>query len=274
MRYADTLRAGCAVLAGGLIWTGCSLNPDPDPSAQRDGPTATAQPKQTPKPDPEPSPSPTAFEFTPAPERAPRTAADGVRLARAVAAGPELFGPGHVKRTPYESDPADWAVLDEDCVWQRSPLPAGVLASLTRRSELPAEGAKGPMRFAAVVTVHREVSSADWELARSLEEVLRCPEQQLSQSEKIAGMISQGTVFGAGGNRFAEDSIGESGQFYSDEAGGPHDYYWDQARIGQVTVAVVGKGADGRTKDELNDALGAAISSMMIRVRTELEAAR
>ncbi|MDQ0938781.1 hypothetical protein [Streptomyces sp. V1I1] len=268
MPYARTLRTCCAVLAGGLIWSGCSS--EPEPAAKRASPTTTAQQK----PSPTATPSPTGMDFTPGPERAPKTAADGVRLARTVAAGPEHFGPGFVRRAPYESDPAVWAVLDGDCLWQQSPLPSGVLASLTRHSELPAQGGKGPLSVSAVVTVHRDVRGADWELARTLEEVLRCPQQQLSRSEKITGLLSQGTVFGAGGNRYADDALGELGEYYSDDLGGPHPYYWDQARIGQVTVAVVSKGSKGRTKEELDAATSAAVSSMLIRLQKELEAAQ
>lgn len=275
MPYARTLRTCCAVLAGGLIWSGCSA--EPEPAAKKARPTTTAQQKPGPTaaPSPTATPSPTGMDFTPDPGRAPKTAADGVRLARTVAAGPEHFGPGFVRRAPYESDPAGWAVLDGDCLWQRqSPPPSGVLASLTRRSELPAQGDKGPLRVSAVVTVHRDVSGADWELARTLEEALRCPQQQLSRTEKITDLLSQGTVFGAGGNRYADDALGELGKYYSDELGGPHHYYWDQARIGQVTVAVVSKGSKGRTKEELDEATSAAVSSMLIRLQQELEAAQ
>ncbi|MFI1396269.1 hypothetical protein [Streptomyces sp. NPDC020681] len=277
MRYARALRAASFVLAGGLIWTGCSSGADDTKSKSKADSKTSADAKgstPTKRPTPQPSPSPDAFDFDPDPSRAPKTPADGVRIARAVAAGPELLGPDFVRRTPFETDPATWAVLDTDCVWQRSPLPAGVLASLTRRSELPAEGAKGPMFFATVVTVHRDVSSADWELARSLEEALRCPDQQLSRNERVVGLISQGTTFGAGGNRFAEDSIGEAGDYYNDQGGGPYDYYWDQARIGQVTVAVVGKGGKGRTDQDMNGAIQRAISPMLIRAENEQEAAR
>jgi hypothetical protein len=266
------LRAGCAVLVGGLIWSGCSSGDatskksGAQPTSKKPGATSTAAPTAT------PTATPTRFDFTPDPKRAPKTPADGLRIARAVAAGPESFGPGHVRGTPYESDPARWAVLDEDCVWQRAPLPAGVLASLTHYIELPAEGAKGPMRFAATVTVHRDVSGADWELARTLEEALRCPDQQLSQGEKLTGLISRGVVFGSGANGYAEDTVAESGEYRSDALGGPHFYYWDQSRIGQVTTAVVGKAAKGRGQQEMHAGMQQAIGVMLNRVEEELEA--
>lgn len=250
------------VLVGGLIWSGCSSG---DATSKK--PSAKPTVKR-----PSPASTPTRFDFTPDPQRAPKTPADGLRIARAVAAGPELFGPGHVRGTPYESDPARWAVLDEDCIWQRAPLPSGVLASLTHYIELPAEGAKGPIRFAATVTVHRDVSGADWELASTLEEALRCPDQQLSQSEKLTGLISQSTVFGAGNNGYAEDTVIEIGKYHSDALGGPYFYYWDQARIGQVTTAVVGKAAKGRSEQEVHAGMHQAIGVMLNRVEEELEA--
>ncbi|WP_413105580.1 hypothetical protein [Streptomyces sp. Inha503] len=48
-----------------------------------------------------------------------------------------------------------WSVLDDDCAWHQQPLPRDVLATLTRSYEIPANGAKGPLRLSAVVTVHR-----------------------------------------------------------------------------------------------------------------------
>ncbi|MFF2512011.1 hypothetical protein [Streptomyces sp. NPDC058086] len=60
-----------------------------------------------------------------------------------------------MKRNPYESDPGFWPVLDANCVWQRDPLPATVLPTLTRYGELPAQDGRGPIRVAAVVTAQR-----------------------------------------------------------------------------------------------------------------------
>ncbi|MEV4446718.1 hypothetical protein [Streptomyces mirabilis] len=143
-----------------------------------------------------------------------------------------------MKRDPYESDPGFWPVLDANCVWQRDPLPATVLTTLTRYSELPTQDGKGPIRVAAVVTVHRSAKDADREMAENLEEALRCPDQQLRQGERITGLLSQGSAFGLLGNSTAEDTLTEGGQYYSDELGGPYYYYWMQSRLGQVTVAV------------------------------------
>ncbi|MDW4905163.1 hypothetical protein RB628_07335 [Streptomyces sp. ADMS] len=203
----------------------------------------------------------------------PKTRAQAVRLARAVAAEPVNWGPGFVRRTPYESDPGYWPVLDANCVWQRESLPATVLASLTRYSELPAEDGKGPIRVTAVATVHRTATDAGWEMAGMLEEALRCPDQQLRQGERITGLLSQGSAFGLMGNFTSEDSLTEGGQYYSDELGGPHYYSWSQSRLGQVTVAVVGRGAKDRTEAEVSTALSQGITQMLTDVETELGAA-
>ncbi|GAA3877596.1 hypothetical protein GCM10023084_33070 [Streptomyces lacrimifluminis] len=208
--------------------------------------------------------------FTHDPARVPKTRAVALRLARAVAAAPVDWGPGFVKRDPYESDPGFLPALDANCVWQREPLPATVLATLTRYSELPAEDGKGPIRVAAVVTVHRTVTDAAWEMAGTLEEALRCPDQQLRQGERITGLISQGSAFGQMGNLTSEDSLAEGGEYYSDDLGGPHYYYWLQSRLGQVTVAAVGRGADGRTPEEVSAALVPGMSQMLSGLETEL----
>lgn len=271
----------CGVLVGvGLLLTGCSGSGG-DSTAGSKGPTTSGGTRSSPasSPDPDadssatPAPSPTALAFDPDPARLPKTRAQAVRLARAVAAEPVSWGPGFVRRDPYESDPGYWPVLDANCVWRRESLPATVLASLTRYSELPAEDGKGPIRITSVVTVHRTVTDAAWEMAETLEEGLRCPDQQLREGERITGLISQGSAFGLGGNFTSEDALAEAGEYHSDELGGPHYYYWSQSRLGQVTVAAVGRGATGRTDAEVTAALLPGLSQMLSDVETELEAA-
>lgn len=56
---------------------------------------------------------------------------------------PDYFGSGFRRREPHESDPAQWAVLGQDCQWRREALPDTVLASLTRAFELPERDGKG-----------------------------------------------------------------------------------------------------------------------------------
>ncbi|WP_307523999.1 hypothetical protein [Streptomyces umbrinus] len=269
------VRLGVGVLSAGLLLAGCSggggdgtAKPTGSGSTGSKSPAASGDTRSGPTP----SPSATGLDFTPDPGRAPKTRAEALRLARAVAATPARWGPGFVRRSPYESDPALRPVLDRDCVWQLKPLPATVLATLTRYSELPAEDGKGPIRVAAVVTVHRTVKDADWEMAGTLEEALRCPDQQLRQGERITGLGSLGSEFGLMGNLTAEDMLAEGGKYYSDELGGPYHYYWSQSRVGQVTVAAVGKGSKGRSADDVNTALVQGKSAMVSRVESELEA--
>ncbi|BCL30368.1 hypothetical protein GCM10017557_52270 [Streptomyces aurantiacus] len=280
-----------AVAAGLLLGTlgGCSGAGDDgsaEPTASRTTGSATTgsnpaaasgDTRSDPSPPRSPSPTPSAaatkLDFTPDPSRAPKTRAQALRLARSVAAEPVTWGPGFVKRSPYENDPDAWPVLDKDCVWQLEPVPATVLASLTRNSELPAEGGKGPIRVTAVVSVHRTVKDATWEMAGTLEETLRCPEQQLRQGERITELASQGADYGLLGNFASEDTLTESGKYSSDVLGGPHYYYWVQSRMAQVTVAVVGKGAEGRSEDEVDAALLQGVGQMLSSIESELEAA-
>ncbi|WP_242570180.1 hypothetical protein [Streptomyces sp. NP-1717] len=268
------IRHGAAGLAVGVLLAGCSGGGDA-PDTDRAKPAATASGAKEAKGDgaaPGPAAT-TGLDFSPDESREPRTRAQALRLARAVAAEPRRYGAGYVERNPYESDPGSLAVLDEDCVWQREPLPPSVLTSFTRYSELPAKGGKGPIRIAATVVVHREVSDAEWEMARTLEEALRCPEQQLSQDERLTGLLSAGLPFGVG-QFSSEDSISESGEYHSDALGGPHHYIWGQSRLGKVTVSAVGKGSEGHAPEEIDTAVTEATGVMLAITEDELEGPR
>lgn len=273
----DRLRRGTVVLVVGVLLAGCSGSgdsSDPDPTEPGATKAGSTEPGATAKGDGGPAPSPSAstgLDWVPDEKRRPRTRAQALRLARDVAAGPTRWGGGYVKRSPYESDPESMPVLDGDCVWQREPLSPSVLTSFTRYSELPANGGKGPIRIAATVVVHREVADADLAMARTLEEALRCDEQRLSGSERITGLLSAGLPFGAG-NFSSDDAISEHGEYHSDELGGPHYYIWGQSRLGQVTIAVVGKGSEGRTEKEIDAAVTEGTGTMLVDVQAELEA--
>ncbi|MEI5102213.1 hypothetical protein RB200_31575 [Streptomyces sp. PmtG] len=256
--------------AGALLWSGCS---DGDGGAREERGRSTGPSSSAPPAPGGASPRPTAPDFTPDPARTPRTAAAARALADAVVADPGTWGPGFVRRTPYRSDPGYWPVLGEDCVWARGTRPRGVLASVTTYSELPAEPGKGPLRVAATVTVHRDVAGADWEMAETLEEALRCPDQTLREGERVTGLLSVGSPFGRSRNYSSEDALGESGDYHSDEFGkGAYTYDWSQSRVGQVTVAVVSKGAKGRTQDEVSAARSQAQVAMATRAERRLEA--
>ncbi|MFD8937149.1 hypothetical protein ACFV0R_18195 [Streptomyces sp. NPDC059578] len=221
-----------------------------------------------------PTPAPSRLDFEVDPARAPDDHAGAAALAKTAAALPEEFGRGFEKAAPYESSPRDWNVLDESCVWQRGTLPADVLASFTRRSRLPAAGGKGLVRMSSTVTVHRTGSSADWEMAGTLEEALRCPDQRLGGAERVTGLMSLGSAYGEGGNLTADDALMEAGKFVDERIGGKAAYYaWHQARLGPVTLAVVVKGGKGFTDRQLNRSAAEALTFMKKRVREALGAA-
>lgn len=229
------LRLTCAVVVCGLALAGCSSGGDEPSGATPDrkaGATPTAPPTPTAVVDSDPA-------------ALPRTAARATALIREIIPDPTAFGPGTVRPTPYESDPRRWAVLGDDCVWQQQPLPKGVLATLTRFYEIPASGAKGPVRLSAVVTVHRTPEQADWENAEVLEEMMRCPAQRLRADETITSLNDVPNSLGDSGNDYADDTLTELGAYTASDVGGPHPYIWEQTRIGQFTLAVSAKGAKG-----------------------------
>lgn len=280
MAYADRrlLHACCAVLAAGLIATGCTSGPGDGKRPDGKGRTsASSTPGTAEASTTAPAPTPTALDFTPDPKRAPKTEAEARRLALAVVAGPDAWAPGYVKRTPYLSDPDYWPVLGANCSWETGTRPADVLASVTAYSELPATGGKGVLRVAATVTVHRTESAADWEMASTLEEALNCPDQKLRDGERVTGLMSLGNPFGVGGNATAHDAIREGGSYVNDAVKGKQPYSWYQSRLGQVTVATVVKGAPGY--QELNgdtitgtaQAQVQALVTMLQRAEDELE---
>ncbi|MFJ6609319.1 hypothetical protein ACIQPT_03480 [Streptomyces sp. NPDC091289] len=217
-------------------------------------------------------PSPGATDpFEPDPARLPKTRAAARAFIDRVIAGPDSFGPGVVKRSPYESDPATWPVLGEDCVWQQRKPDFSVLATLTRSFEVPAEKGKGPVRLAAVVTVHRTREDAAWEMAESIEETMRCPTQQLREGELIGSMVAAALLGGEATQTSSEDSLSEQGQYQSSELGGPHHYAWQQAQTLQFTVAVTGKGAKGRTEREIDGLVVQAQAAMLVRLESAVE---
>ncbi|WP_308295007.1 hypothetical protein [Streptomyces sp. Tu10] len=209
--------------------------------------------------------------LVPDPARLPKTRAEARDFIDRVIAGPDSFGPGVVKRSPYESDPATWPVLGEDCVWQQQKPAYSVLATLTRSFELPAEQGKGPVRLGAVVTVHRTREDAAWEMAESIEESMRCPTQQLREGELIGSMVAAALLGGEATQTTSEDSLSEMGQYQSSELGGPHHYAWQQAQTLQFTVAVTGKGAKGRTQREIDDLVVQAQAAMLVRLESAVE---
>ncbi|MER5552360.1 hypothetical protein ABT001_11860 [Streptomyces sp. NPDC002793] len=205
------------------------------------------------------------------PARLPKDRKAALALIGRVIADPGSFGPGVVRRSPYESDPATWPVLGADCAWHQEKPASSVLATLTRSFEVPAVRGKGPVRLSAVVTVHRTREDARWEMAESVEETMRCPTQQLREGERIGALVSSALLGGESGQTTSEDALSESGEYTSTALGGPHAYAWQQAQTLQFTVAVTGKGAEGRTEGEISDLLVQAVATMLVRIESAVE---
>ncbi|MEU4268530.1 hypothetical protein [Streptomyces sp. NPDC026092] len=269
--YGRVLRACGGALACGLVLTACSdaggedgkarTSASPAPSG-----TSTAQPSSA-----APAPTPTGLEFTADPKRAPKNEADAKKLALAIVAGPESWGSDYVKRTPHLSGDSYWPVLDTGCTWEAGTRPATVLHNVTAYSQIPASTGKGLLQVSATVTVHRTETDADWEMAQTLEEALRCPSQQLRDGERITGLMSLGSPFGVGGNFTAADSLREAGTYVNDAVKGEQTYSWYQSRVGQITVAAVVKGAPGHIGKDVDRAQIQALVTMVGRAEDALE---
>lgn len=272
------MRAAASAAAAAVLLGGCgagddkAAGPSPSASARSAPPTASGPPSST-APATAPasssgggSASPTPFRADPA--KVPRTRGQGAALAQAVALGPEAWGAGFRARRPAASTPGTVAVLDAQCRWERRPLPASVLGSLSRYSELPGAGGKGTVKVSAAVTVHATVRDADQQLSTTLEEPLRCREQQVRTDEVISGLMSTGTPYGQDQNTYSDDQVVEVG--FSLTGTSQQKYFWFVTRLGTVTVAVSVKGAEGYTDNELNGYASQATSTMLSRVESEL----
>ncbi|MGW1712491.1 hypothetical protein [Streptomyces sp. NPDC002156] len=189
------------------------------------------------------------------PAKQPHSAAEAWAFVRKVIADPELVGSGAAPGTPYESDPNTWAVLGENCAWQREGLPEDVLATLTRHFEVPASGAEGAVRMSTTVTVHRTALDAAWEQAGMLEEGVGCPEQTLRAGERLTDLSSVAVAWGESGNTSSDDSLSESGACVSDTRGGPYPYSWTQSVFGPVVISASSCGGQEGTSPELDVAV-------------------
>ena len=183
-------------------------------------------------------------------ELAPQTRSEAVAFVHGLTPRADNFGSGFRKAQPYESDPGEWAVLDEDCVWQRQPLPDTALASLTRRFELPGSEGKGPVQVSMTVTVHEDTTAARRDMAVSLEEALRCPNQRLNATEQVRGLYSRADPFAEGRNGVTDDDLIESGELLVDGIKGALPFDWFKYRLGPVTVAATDRIGAGHTDEE------------------------
>ncbi|MBL1082343.1 hypothetical protein JK359_10160 [Streptomyces actinomycinicus] len=191
-------------------------------------------------------------------------------MADSVVFAPRDWGRGYVAQDPAASAQGTWPALDRDCRWERQKLPRGVLASLSRYSRQPAGGGKGEVKVTAAATVHSAALGADEQLSTTLEEALRCPEQQPRSGERITGLNSLGTPFGAREQEYADDSVLEAGQ-YVGKGGTAQPYLWMVARSGTVVVAVSVTGGKGHTQEELLPLGSNALAKMLVRVQQQLK---
>ncbi|MER6675078.1 hypothetical protein [Streptomyces sp. NPDC000983] len=271
MKHASTgLRCAVgAAVSALLLASGCTADRTGNDSESKGGATGNPAPTEGTgaEDDPAPAPEPTV-EADPA--KVPSSKDAARKLIREVIAGPELFGAGTRRASPYESDPETWSVLDDGCVWRREPLPEAVLATLTRHFELPAAQDKGPVRMTVTVTVHPETADAAWEQAGMLEEALSCSEQTLSEGRKLTGLFSNASVWGEAGNNYAEDSLFEMGSCTSPTDGGPYPYQYQQATFGPVVVSMSACAGEGWEAKELLQTVNGPVPRMLLRAEGEI----
>ncbi|MFB7252755.1 hypothetical protein [Streptomyces nojiriensis] len=215
--------------------------------------------------------SPARIPMPPVDEsKQPKTAADARALLGRIIVAEQDLGPEVVRSAPFESGPGRWPVLDESCVWQTEGLPDDVLATSTRHFHIPAKGGRGRVRINATVTVHHNREESGWETARAMEEVLRCPEQKLREGEDLKSLWGGAFYLGEQMNEWTEDAFTETGEYVSEQDGGPYPYTWSQAQFGPVTVAIAAKGAQGVTNDDLTAYVAKGTGQMMVLAKQEL----
>ncbi|WP_405769243.1 hypothetical protein OHU34_30010 [Streptomyces sp. NBC_00080] len=272
-RVAWPWRVAASVAGAAVVLGGCGSGDNDDDKADEPNPSASSG-SAPPASSGSPSASATGGDstslspFRADPARVPRTKQQAEALAAAVALEPEAWGADFGAQQPAASTPGTAAVLDEQCRWERRALPQGVLASLSRYSEIPATADKGKIKVTAGVTVHATVLDADDQLSTTLEEPLRCREQQVRTDERISGLMSLATPYGQGNNNYADDDVLEIGSYLTGNS--KQTYRWQVARIGTVVVTTSVKGAKGYSDDELTQYSSHALVAMLDRVKSEL----
>ncbi|WP_254646399.1 hypothetical protein [Streptomyces sp. GbtcB6] len=254
-----------AAAAGTLLLAGCTSE-----SHSGDGAAGKASPSGSLSASPSASASVADEPYTLSEEQAPKTRADAVAFVRELDVRPDYFGVGYRKREPYESDPATWAVLQDDCLWQRVALPKTVLASLTRTFELPEKAGKGAVYVSLTVTVHTDTVAARRDMARSMESALRCPEQRLNATDVVRGLYSQVEAADEGRAPISDDDLTEVGEWIVDGASEAHTFDWYKYRLGPVTVAATARHGAGRSDDE-DSAVSSDLMSGVILVANEID---
>ncbi|MET9730443.1 hypothetical protein ABZZ79_07215 [Streptomyces sp. NPDC006458] len=259
-------RGAASVATAAVVLGGCGFGDD----GKAAGPSPSAPSSSTAAASASPSGG-DASSLTPIqadPAKVPRTKSRAEALAAAVALKPQEWGADFRAQEPAVSTPGTVAVLDERCLWDRQALPQGVLASLTRYSEIPAADGRGEVKVTASVTVHTTVRDADERLASTLEEPLRCRQQQVRADEWIYGLMSTATPYGQGNNTYSDDQVVEIGKYLTGKS--EQTYRWYVTRLGTVTLAVSVKGAQGYSDNELDKYASNANGTMLNRVEFEL----
>ncbi|MFJ4844605.1 hypothetical protein [Streptomyces sp. NPDC088733] len=233
--------------AGALLLAGCTSGGGTDEATAS---PSGASPSGRSSASPAPSATAANEPFTLAESAAPRTRSEATAFVRGLTVRPDYFGSGYRRRDPYETGPATWTVLGDDCIWRREPLAPTVLAGLTRSFVRPAAGGKGPVFVSLTVTVHASVVEARRDMAVSLEEPLRCPTQQLTATERVQGMASQGDPFTEQRTATSDDNLTEFGEYVADGDSRPRRFDWFKHRLGPVTVAATVRHAPGGSEAE------------------------
>ncbi|MFF3564762.1 hypothetical protein ACFYXS_32460 [Streptomyces sp. NPDC002574] len=233
--------------AGALLLAGCTGGvPTDEGTVSLPGASASGRSSGSPSPSATPANEP----LTLAESVAPKTRSAAADFVRGLTVRPDYFGSGYRRRDPYETGPATWTVLGDDCIWRRESLAPTVLASLTRAFVRPAAGGKGPAYLSLTVTVHASVVAARRDMAVSLEEPLRCPTQQLTATERVQHMASRGDPFTEQRTATSDDNLTEFGEYVADGDGTPRRFDWFKHRLGPVTVAATVRHAPGGTEEE------------------------
>ncbi|MFD8818585.1 hypothetical protein ACFV23_45630 [Streptomyces sp. NPDC059627] len=208
------------------------------------------------------SPSASSRPYTLSEAAAPTTRAEAVAFVRGLTVQPDYFGTGYRRRDPYELGPTDWAVLGEDCLWRREALPSTVLASLTRSFVRPGTDGTGAVYVSLTVTVHISTRQARRDMASSLDEPLRCPEERLNATDTVQKMTSRGDPFDEQRNATTDDDLTEFGQYVVDGDAKSRRFDWFKHRLGPVTVAATVRHAAGESDEEQTALTDAALTGV------------
>ncbi|MFE4968587.1 hypothetical protein [Streptomyces sp. NPDC056660] len=130
------------------------------------------------------------------------------------------------------------------------PVPATVLASLTRSFVRPGADGKGPVYVSVTVTVHTSTLQARRDMAASLEESLRCPQQRLNATNTVEDMASRGNPFAEQRTATSDDDLTEYGEYVVNGEAEPRYFDWYKQRLGPVTVAATVRHAAGEKDQE------------------------